>query len=506
MEQLNITTLKKGGFPQDLEIGLHNFNEQPQQSQQIRQNRKEKILQFGEGNFLRSFVDYFIDILNEKNLFDGNIVVVQPIDKGLTDLLNQQDGLYTVLLRGLENQTKTVQKRLITSITSGINPYSDFVNYKKLAQNPDLRFVISNTTEAGITFVETDKITDTPPSSFPAKITALLHERYTHFGGDVSKGFIFIPCELIDNSGDKLKEIVQMYAKKWQLSADFLDWLEKACYFANTLVDRIVTGYPKDEISEISQNLGYSDNLLSTAEIFHFFAIEAKGWAAAEINKILPFAKANINAIVTENVTPYKLRKVRILNGAHTMSVLAAFLCGKKTVKEMMDDPLFAKYLETGIFTEIIPSLDMDENELKSFAKSVADRFSNPYIKHYLTSIALNSVAKYKARVLPSILEYQKRKGSLPPVLTASFAALLAFYKGENHEVPDDAEIVSFFAEQWAKGDISALVTAVCARADYWGQDLNKLPSFTEKITTLLQLFETSGMKAVIEETLKNQQ
>ncbi|MCL1987044.1 MAG: tagaturonate reductase [Firmicutes bacterium] len=491
MEKLTLTALnKRDSFSKDLEIGLPN------------QQRKEKILQFGEGNFLRSFVDYFVDILNEKNLFDGNIVVVQPIDKGLTALLNEQNGLYTVLLRGIENDKATVKKRLITSVSRGINPYSEFETYQNLAKNPDLRFVISNTTEAGIAFVESDKLTDAPPSSFPAKITALLHTRFTHFNGDSSKGFIFIPCELIDNSGDKLKEVVLQYAQKWDLSADFVAWINQSCYFTNTLVDRIVTGYPRDEVDEIAQDLGYSDNLLSTAEIFHFFAIEAAGWAADELNKTLPFEKANINAIVTNNVVPYKLRKVRILNGAHTMSVLAAFLCGKETVKEMMDDSLFAKYLQRGIFNEIIPSLDMDETELKSFANSVADRFANPYIKHYLTSIALNSVAKYKARVLPSILDYQKKKGELPTVLTLSFAALLAFYKGNGHEVPDDSEIVNFFVEQWKTGNIAELVKAVCGRTDYWGQNLNELPNFAEKITEILQQIESNGMQAVIEKII----
>jgi len=461
------------------------------------ENMQERILQFGEGNFLRAFFDYFIDILNEQGLFSGSIVVVQPIKQGLVGVLEAQEGLYTVLLRGLENQVPVVKKRLVTGISRSIDPYADYQKYMAQAKSESLRFVVSNTTESGITFSETDKLTDEPPSSFPGKVTVLLYERFKFFNGDKTKGFIFIPCELIDNSGDKLLETVLQCAENWRLPEAFINWIKEANYFTNTLVDRIVTGYPKDEAEELNKDLGYEDKLLTTGEIFRFFAIEAKGAAAAELSQAFPFKKAGIDAVITDNVTPYKLRKVRILNGAHTMSVLAAFLSGKETVGEMMDDPLFKAYLRKGIFKEIIPTLDLEKADLESFAESVFDRFANPYIKHYLLNIALNSISKFKVRVLPSIIEYHERTGQLPEVLTLSFAALIAFYKTD--KANDDAEILAFFKAARAENDAASLVQSVCGRSDYWGTDLNSLPGFAEKVTGFLADIDKMGMKAVVE-------
>ena len=449
----------------------------------------EKVLQFGEGNFLRAFADYFIDMLNEKGHFNGSIVVVQPIEEGLIDTLNSQQGRYTVLLRGLENGKPTVNKRVISSISRGINPYKNFDEFLKCAENPNLRFIISNTTEAGIRFSETDKLTDRPPSGFPGKVTAFLFERYQLFGGDVNRGFIFIPCELIDNSGDRLKETVLQYARHWGLPDGFVRWVTDANYFTNTLVDRIVTGYPEDEADKLNLELGYTDKLLTTAELFHFFAIEAKGRAAKELSESLPFHKIGLNVRIVDDVSPYKTRKVRILNGAHTMSVLAALICGKETVSEMINDPLFARLLEKGIYEEIIPVLDLDESDLKSFADSVFDRFANPYIKHNLTSIALNSVSKFTARVLPTILDYHKKNGCLPEILTLSFAALILFYK--KGLGTDDNEILAFFENQ-------PTLEEICARMDYWGTNLNDLPGFREKVLGYLENFNANGMEEVI--------
>ena len=463
--------------------------------------QEEKVLQFGEGNFLRAFVDYFIDVLNERKLFNGSVVVVQPIKDGMVDAINAQDGLYTVLLRGLENQVATVKKRIITSISRGINPYVDFEKYLELAKSPSLRFVVSNTTEAGIVFLETDKLTDRPPIGFPAKATVLLYERYKHFNGDKSKGFVFIPCELVDYSGRKLKETILMCAQKWELPEGFVRWIHEANHFTNTLVDRIVTGYP-DEWEAIADELGYEDKLLVAAEIFHFFALEADREVARILSEEMPFDKVGINVVVSDDVTPYKLRKVRILNGAHTMSVLVAFLSGKETVREMMDDSLMVKYLNKGIFQEIIPTLDLEGDDLNSFALSVLDRFANPYIKHYLISIALNSVSKYKARVLPSLLEYYKRNGCLPEILTLSFAALVVFYRGDGYKVSDDEEIVKFFKEQWGKCDTKQLAEVICARKDYWGLDLNELPGFAEKVTFFLEEISSKGIKKVVEKAV----
>jgi len=460
----------------------------------------ERILQFGEGNFLRAFVDSFVDELNEKGLFGGSVVIVQPIPQGMADMVNEQDGYYTVVLRGFENGVAVDSRRVVKSVSRAINPYANYEDYKATMQNPDLRFVVSNTTEAGITYVETDKLDDAPPTGFPAKVTALLYERYKIFNGDPTKGFIFIPCELIDDNGINLKKCVLRHAANWNLPQDFINWVKNCNEFTNTLVDRIVTGYPRDEAATLENELGYYDNLIVTGEIFHFFAIEARKEWTHILEETLPFPKAGLNVVFTEDVTPYKQRKVRILNGAHTMSVLAAFLSGKNSVKEMMDDHAISQYLQRGIYDEIIPTLDLDKDDLFSFAAAVSDRFANPHIKHMLLSIALNSVSKFKARVLPSILEYYKRFNKLPEALTLSFAALLAFYKGteirdgaliglrngEEYKIMDDMHVLEFFKDAWGGGDVKSLVTKTCANKVFWDTDLNELPGFAEKVVEII--------------------
>jgi len=403
---------------------------------------KERILQFGEGNFLRAFIDYFIDQLNEQNLFNGSIVIVQPIEQGLVSKLNQQNCNYTVLLR----DANKIEKRLITSISRGIDPYKNFDSYIECAKNPDLRHIISNTTEAGIAFSEDDKLDDKPPASFPAKLSIFLYERYKQG----LNGLIFIPCELIDNNGTMLKKCILQYAQKWQLPQGFIDWIESENHFTNTLVDRIVSGHPKDE--------NHEDKMLVAAETFQFFAIEAD----EKLFEEMPLHK--VGATLTNNVEPYKTRKVRILNGAHTMSVAAALLCGKETVGEMMADPLFVDFLRKGIFKEIIPTLDLNKDDLESFAEAVLERFANPYIKHYLKDIALNTVAKFEVRVLPSIIEYHKRTGRLPELLTLSCAALMKY----------------------------------CGNVD---MNIN-LPGFDQKVKILLDDLDKSGMRTVLEKTV----
>jgi len=465
----------------------------------------EKVMQFGEGNFLRAFVDNFIDQLNGKGLFNGSIAIVQPIAEGMADNLNAQDCCYTVVLRGLEDGKPVSDKRVVTSVSRAINPYTCFDKYMEIIKTPELRYIVSNTTEAGIAYVETDKLSDRPQASFPGKVAALLYERYKLFGGDPARGFIFLPCELIDNSGDNLKEIVLRHAANWQLPQEFVRWVKESNYFANTLVDRIVTGYPRDEISILESELGYKDDMLVTGEFFHFFAIEAPAAALVEIERDMPFQKAGLNVVLTDDATPYKLRKVRILNGSHTMSVLAARLAGKETVGEMMSGPLFVEYLRKGIYEEIIPTLNLSEEDLKSFAASVFDRFANPHIRHYLLSIALNSVSKFKARVLPTIFDYHEKTGRLPDVLTFGYAALIAFYRGE--EAQDSPEILEFFKDVWQKADsqpqpggVAAVVEAVCANTAFWDVDLNGLPGFAEKAAGYLQGILADGVKKTLED------
>jgi len=478
----------------------------------------EKVLQFGEGNFLRGFVDWMFHRLNEQGLFQGRICVVQPIENGLVDVLNEQDGLYTLILRGIQGGKVVEDKEIITSVSRGINPYKDFDEYLKCAENPELRVIISNTTEAGIKYNPEDKLADTPPASFPGKLTVLLYRRFKAFNGDDSKGLIIIPCELIDRNGEQLKKIVLQLSDEWNLGNDFVDWMNRSCYFVNTLVDRIVTGYPRDEIAGLQEQLGYEDKLLDTAEIFHLWVIEGD----KQLEEELPFTKAGLNVIWTDDQTPYRERKVRILNGAHTMTVLAAYLYGKDTVKECMDDEVISLYIKKGIFEEIIPTLDLPKEELEEFANAVLERFSNPFIKHYLLSIALNSTSKFKTRVLPSITEYVNRVGKLPKILTFSMAALIAFYKGreikgtslvgtrnsQEYTINDDLPVLEFFKGVWAEFDgsesgVYALVEKVLSWKELWGSNLNDIPEFTNAVAGCLKNILFNGIHKAMQNVLK---
>lgn len=505
MDTLNKDLLEHGfDFPKDLIVKP--VKELP-----------ERVLQFGEGNFLRGFVDWMLDNMNEKGIFNGRAVVVQPIAQGLAEVLNNQDGLYTLYLRGIQNGRTVEEKRIVSSVSRGINPYSEFDEYLKCAENPDLRFIISNTTEAGIAYNPKDRLDDKPPASFPGKLTVLLYKRFKTFNGEPSKGFVIIPCELIERNGDNLKRIVLQLTTEWGLEKEFIDWLEKSNFFLNTLVDRIVTGYPRDEVQKLTDELGYKDNLINTAEIFHLWVIEGDKRFSEEI----PFTQAGLNVIWTEDMTPYRTRKVRILNGAHTMTVLAAYLYGKDTVKECMDDQIIHTFMNKGIYEEIIPTLDLPLEELTDFAGAVSERFANPFIKHYLLSIALNSTSKFKTRVLPSILEYINIKGDIPKVLTFSLAALLAFYRGtELHEnsligsratndynICDDMSVLEMFSKLWKDFDGSKegserLVSEVLSKTDIWGCDLNNISSLKLKITEYLYKIVTSGMAEAINEVL----
>lgn len=410
---------------------------------------KERIIQFGEGGFLRGFADWMLQKVNETSDFDGQVVVVQPIKNGMCDMLTAQGCEYTHICRGVEG----VETKKITVISRCVKPYDDFASYMALAENPDFRFIISNTTEAGITFDANDKVTDTPANSFPGKLTQLLKKRFDLKLG----GFVFIPCELIDKNGENLKKCVLQYADLWELGEEFKTWIENDNIFCNTLVDRINTGYPKEE----KIDLGYEDNMINTSEYFHLWVIEGYNGLFNEI----PFDKCGLNVILTDNLAMYRTRKVRILNGAHTSLVPYALLEGFDTVKSCIDDEKMNAHIRRCVFDEIIPTLDLPREELVEYADNVLVRFANPYIKHYLSSIALNSVSKFKVRVLPSILEYIKRFGKMPETLIFSFAKLIQFYRTDMTN--DDEEIVKFMK--------SATVHDILAREDYWGEDLTRL-------------------------------
>ena len=416
---------------------------------------KERVIQFGEGGFLRGFTDWMLQIANEQTDFDGKVVVVQPIEKGLCDMLTAQNCVYTHLCRGAEG----VDIKKIDVISRCVKPYDDFDAYIALAKNPDFRFVVSNTTEAGIAFVDTDKITDRPASSFPGKLTQLLLERFNSGLG----GFVFLPCELIDKNGTNLKKCVLQYADLWDLGDDFKSWIENENIFCNTLVDRINTGYPKEEKIDV----GFDDKIINTSEYFHLWVIEGYNGLFSE----LPFDKCGLNVVLTDNLEMYRTRKVRILNGAHTSFVPYALLEGFDTVKSCIDDDKMLSYIKKCVYDEIIPTLDLPREELTEYADNVITRFSNPYIRHMLISIALNSVSKFKVRVLPSILEYVKRYNKIPETLIFSFAKLIDFYMTDMTN--DDPEVTAFMK--------NATVAEILANEKLWGEDISFLTSEVSK-------------------------
>ena len=436
---------------------------------------KETIIQFGEGGFLRSFVDYFFDGLNKKGLYDGKVVVVQPIEQGLVSVLNEQNGEYHQFLRGIKDGKPVEEMTKVTVISRGINPYEDYKSYLELAHNKDARVIVSNTTEAGIVYLGTEKLDDAPPKSFPAKLTALLYERFK--AG--LPGFIILSCELIDHNGDVLKECVLKYCKLWKLGEEFEQFIEKENHFCSTLVDRICTGYPRDDIETFTAKIGKEDKLVNTAEIFHLWVIEG------HFEDELPFQKAGYNVVWTDDVTPYKKRKVRILNGGHTSMVLAAHMYGLETVGECVADPVVGRFLHKTLFEEIIPTLGNSEVDIQ-FGRDVVERFANPFVKHRLLSIALNSVSKFTARVLPTITEYYEQNKKLPECLTFSLAALLDFYKTDSaNDLPEIMEYLK-----------TASVADALKRTDYWGQDLSFMK---DKVEYYYNIIEKDGMAKAYE-------
>ena len=440
---------------------------------------KERIIQFGEGGFLRGFVDYFFQKLNDKGLFEGSVVVVQPIKTGMCDMLTAQNCEYNLFLRGVDNGKVVDEHTHIDVISRCINPYKDYEEYLSLAKNPDFRFIVSNTTEAGIVYEDDNKLSDAPANSFPAKLTALLYERFK--AG--LPGFIVLSCELIDHNGEELLKCCKKYALKWELGEEFASWLEKENSFCSTLVDRIVTGFPRDEHKALEERIGQSDNMMDTAEIFHLWVIQGNH------EDELPLQKAGFNVVWTDNVDPYKKRKVRILNGAHTSMVLAARLYGLETVGECMKDERVSSLLRKSVFEEIIPTIG-DTEDNRKFGEAVFERFANPFIKHQLLSIALNSVSKFRARVLPTILEYKAKNGQYPKILSFSFAALIAFYKTD--EANDSEEIIKFMK--------NASVADILKREDYWGEDLSDMYDI---VNNWYEKIEKEGVATCYDELLK---
>ena len=466
----------------------------------ILENAPEKVLQFGEGNFLRAFVNHFIDEMNEKADFNGKVVVTQPIAQGLANMINDQEGLYTLFLRGSENGQKVNKKRVISCISRCLNPYEDYDALMECASNPELRFIVSNTTEAGITYDSSCQLDDKPASSFPGKLTAFLYKRYQN----KLPGFIILSCELIDHNGDELRKCVHQYIDQWGLDNDFRLWVDKDNIFCSTLVDRIVPGYPRAEAEAICNQLGYKDNLIDTAECFGFWVIEGP----QSIKDEFPVDMAGLPIIVVDDVTPYKQRKVRILNGAHTSFIMAAYLAGQDIVRDCMEDEVIKGFMNKTIYDEVIPTLELPKDNLMQFASDVSDRFANPFIDHQLLSISLNSTSKWKARRRPSLLEYYKKTNELPKLLTFSFAAYIAFYhngteKGDGcllaqrgtdtYKIMDDQWVLDFYYDNKDLSDAD-IAKAVINNQKMWGDELSNLPGFTDEVINNLTMINELGM------------
>ena len=459
-----------------------------------------KVIQFGEGNFLRAFVDWIIWNTNKATDFNAGVVVVQPIDRGMVDMLNSQDGLYHLNLQGIDKGQAVDSIEMIDVINGGLNPYTQNEEFMALAENPDIRFVISNTTEAGIAFDPSCKLDDKPASSYPGKLTQLLYHRYEHFNGDMTKGFIILPCELIFLNGKELKKCIYQYIDLWNLGEGFKAWFEQACGVYCTLVDRIVPGYPKDTIDQIHERIGFKDNLVVKGEIFHLWVIEAPESVAAEF----PADKAGLNVLFVPSEAPYHERKVTLLNGPHTVLSPVGYLSGLDTVKECVEDPQVGQFVRKVMYGELMETLNLPKEELQAFADSVVERFLNPYVKHFVTSIMLNSFPKYKTRDLPGLKTYLERKGELPKCLVLGLAAIITYYKGGKRGdveiVPnDDAAIVALLKDLWATGDLRKVAEGVLAAEFIWGENLNEIPGLADLVVADLEIIQNEGMRAAVE-------
>ena len=462
-----------------------------------------KVIQFGEGNFLRAFVDWIICKTNKATDFNAGVVVVQPIDRGMVDMLNAQDGLYHVNLQGIDKGEAVDSIEMIDVINGGLNPYTQNAEFMALAEDENIRFVISNTTEAGIAFDPSCKLEDKPASSYPGKLTQLLYHRFQYFKGDMTKGFIILPCELIFLNGKELKKCIYQYIDLWNLGEEFKAWFEQACGVYCTLVDRIVPGYPKDTINEIHERIGFKDNLVVKGEIFHLWVIEAPESVASEF----PADKAGLNVLFVPSEAPYHERKVTLLNGPHTVLSPVGYLSGLDTVKECVEDPEVGKYVRKVMYEELMETLNLPKPELQAFADSVIERFVNPYVKHFVTSIMLNSFPKYKTRDLPGLKTYLERKGELPKGLVLGLAGIITYYKGGKRGdveiVPnDDAAIVNLLKELWAGEDVRKVAEGVLGAEFIWGENLNEIPGLTDLLAANLELIQKEGMRAAVKKVI----
>lgn len=477
----------------------------------------EKIIQFGEGNFLRAFVDWIVWNMDQKTDFNGSVVVVQPIERGMVDWLNGQDCLYHVNLQGRQNGEAVNSLTRIDVISRALNPYSQNAAFMALADQPEIRFVISNTTEAGIAFDPSCKLSDAPASSYPGKLVQLLYRRYQTFEGCPTKGLIIMPCELIFLNGHHLKECIFKYIELWKedLGNDyegFKEWVEKYNYICATLVDRIVPGFPRKEIAEIQQKISYADNMVVQAEIFHLWVIERpSNMSIEDLRAEFPAEKAGLHVLIAESEKPYHERKVTLLNGPHTVLSPVAYLSGVDIVRDACNHEIIGKYIHKVQFDELMQTLNLPMDELQQFATDVLERFNNPYVDHQVTSIMLNSFPKYQTRDLPGLKVYLERKGELPKGLVLGLAAIITYYKGgvRADGAPitpnDDPKIMQLLTELWATGDTHKVAEGVLAAKDLiWGEhgDLNAIPGLTDMVESFLNDIQRQGMLETVKSIL----
>lgn len=456
----------------------------------------ERIIQFGEGNFLRAFVDWIIQKMNDQVEFNSGVVVVQPIEHGMVDRLQAQDCLYHVNLQGLDKGEKVDSLTRIDVISRALNPYTEFDAFLKLAEQPEVRFVVSNTTEAGIAFDPACRLDDRPAASYPGKLTQLLYHRYQTFQGDRSKGWIIFPCELIFLNGHKLKETIEQYIDLWKLGADFKVWFTEACTVCATLVDRIVPGFPRKEIGAIQERLGYRDQLVVQAEVFHLWVIEAP----ASVAKEFPADKAGLHVLFVPSEEPYHQRKVTLLNGPHTVLAPVSWLSGVDIVREACQHAVLGPFIHRVMFDELMETLDLPHEELVQFGQDVLERFNNPFVDHSVVSIMLNSFPKYQTRDLPGLKTYLAKKGELPKGLVLGLAAIITYYKGDMRadgaqaKPEDSVEIVQLLQQLWATGSTQTVAEGVLGAVSIWGEDLNRIPGLTAMLRSFLEEIQAKGM------------
>ena len=465
--------------------------------------RTIKIMQFGEGNFLRAFVDWIIQDLNDKGAIDGGVAVVQPMPFGRVKELAEQDGLYTLRLEGIDDGKNVRSSRVIDVIGDCINPFAEYERFLKYGESEDLQVIISNTTEAGIAVDPTDTDFSACPKSFPGKLLALLKRRYDYFKGDAGKGLAIIPCELIDDNGEELYRCLTELARINKMDAKFIEWMQTANSFTSTLVDRIVPGYPKDEIESIQKETGYTDNNVVKGEIFHLWVLKKQ----PRVQAVFPADKTGLNVIFADDIHPYKQRKVKILNGSHTALVPVAYLCGIDTVGEAVNDPVIGRFVKDFVFEEVNPTIDLPQDQMTAFANSVIERYKNPYIRHELMSIALNSTTKFKTRLLPTLTDYIRINGGLPRRLLFAFAALTVFHRGkrggEDIALKDDPAYLEFWKELWREfdGDYVALARKALGFKQAWDTDMNALHrDVTQTVAGYIRAICEKGMRQAVEE------